>query len=67
MTGNRHCEERSDEAIQRLLHRTLDCFAGARNDDRENSNLKSYSAASTRFFFDAGPRLASTGFKNAPV
>ena len=26
-----------------------------------------YSAASTRFFLLAAPRLASTGFKNAPV
>ena len=28
---NRHCEERSDEAIQ-YGGDTLDCFAGARND-----------------------------------
>jgi hypothetical protein len=29
----RHCEERSDEAIQRAERAALDCFAIARNDD----------------------------------
>src|SRR5579872_4723519 len=29
----RHCEEQGDEAIQKSLSLTLDCFASARNDE----------------------------------
>ena len=50
----RHCEERSDEAIQEITetNKFLDCFASARNDElgksqemRNNPGLRSWIAS----------------------